>query len=99
MRGGTRGGALRGLAVNTPNVLSFTLGSELGEIVGSAVMDGSGEEHLGITYIPIPVLTAAELGHHGIFAAAAWRINRRRSWHHDRHPLSEANRRRSRSSR
>ena len=79
MRGGTRGGALRGLAVNTPNVLSFTLGSELGEIVGSAVMDGSGEEHLGITDIPIPVLTAGELGHHGIFAAAAWRINRRGS--------------------
>ena len=79
MRGGTRGGALRGLAVNTPDVLSFTLGSELGEIVGSAVMDGSGEEHLEITDIPIPELTAGELGHDGIFAVAAWRINRRGS--------------------
>jgi hypothetical protein len=38
-------------------------------------MDGSGEEHLGITDILIPVLTAGELGHHGIFAAAVWRIN------------------------
>jgi hypothetical protein len=59
--------------------LSFTLGSELGEIVGSAVMDGSGEEHLEITDIPIPELTAGELGHDGIFAVAAWRINRRGS--------------------
>ena len=77
MRGSARGGALRWLADNTANVLSFTLGNELGEIVGSAVMDGSGEEHLGIMDIPIPVLTAGELGHHGIFAVAAWRINRR----------------------
>jgi hypothetical protein len=79
VRGGARGGALRWLTDNTANVLSFTLGSELGEIVGSAVMDGSGEVHLGITDIPIPMLTAGELGHHGNFAAAAWRINRRGS--------------------
>ena len=42
-------------------------------------MDGSGEEHLGITDIPIPVFTAGELGHHGILAVAALRINRRGS--------------------
>ena len=82
MRGsasGASGGALRWLADNIANVLSFTLGNELGEIVGSAIMDGSGEEHLGITDIPIPVFTAGELGHHGILAVAAWRVNRRGS--------------------
>ena len=79
MRGSARGGALRWLADNTANVLSSTLDNELGEIVGSAVMDGSGEEHLGITDIPIPVLTAGELVHHGILAVTALRINRRGS--------------------
>ena len=82
MRGsasGASGGVLRWLADNIANVLSFTLGNELGEIVGSAVMDGSGEEHLGITDIPIPVFTAGELGHHGILAVAALRINQRES--------------------
>ena len=47
-----------GLQANTAGVLSFTLGSELKELVGSTVADSSGEEHLGITKIPIPVLTA-----------------------------------------
>jgi hypothetical protein len=48
-----------GLQANTAGVLSFTLGSELREVVGSTVVDGSGEEHLGITEIPIPMLSAA----------------------------------------
>jgi hypothetical protein len=44
-------------------------------------------------------VTAGKVGHQAIFAAAAWRINRRGSSFHDRHPPSEADRRRSRSSR
>jgi hypothetical protein len=48
--------------------------------------------------VPMPS-PEPRLGHHSLFAVAAWRINRRESRCHDRHPPSEANRRQSRSSR
>ncbi len=53
-------GLSSGLAVNTAGVLAFTLGRELGGIVGPSVVDGSGESHLGITTVPIPILRAGE---------------------------------------
>jgi hypothetical protein len=49
-----------GLAVNTAGVLAFTLGRELGEIIGPSVVDASGVAHLGITTVPIPILKAEE---------------------------------------
>lgn len=51
-----------GLAANTAGVLAFTLGREIGEVVGHPVADGSGSWHLGITRLPIPVLGAGEEG-------------------------------------
>lgn len=47
-----------GLAVNTAGVLAITLGREVGEMVGTEVVDGSGERHAGITTVPVPVLKA-----------------------------------------
>lgn len=49
-----------GLAVNTAAVLAFTLGREMGSVVGPEVVDGSGASHLGITRLPIPILKANE---------------------------------------
>ena len=47
-----------GLAVNTAGVLAFTLGREMGSVVGPEVFDASGNSHLGITTLPIPILRA-----------------------------------------
>lgn len=47
-----------GLAANAAGVLAFTLGREVDFAVGPSVLDGSGELHVGITKIPIPVLRA-----------------------------------------
>lgn len=49
-----------GLAVNTAGVLAFSLGREMGSVVGPEVLDGSGSSHLGITTLPIPILKAKE---------------------------------------
>lgn len=53
-------GLLAGLAVNTAAVLAFTLGREMGSVVGPEVVDGSGVSHIGITRLPIPILKANE---------------------------------------
>ena len=47
-----------GLLVNTATVLAITLGSRIGSIVGDDAVDGSGEVHPGLTWLPIPVLKA-----------------------------------------
>lgn len=47
-----------GLAANAAGVLAFALGREADLTLGPSVLDGSGELHVGITSIPIPVLRA-----------------------------------------
>lgn len=49
-----------GLAVNTAGVLALTLGNKVDSILGPDVVDGSGQTHVGITTIPIPILKANE---------------------------------------
>lgn len=47
-----------GLAVNAAGVLATTLGYRTGSIVGPDITDGSGDRHVGLVTIPIPVLKA-----------------------------------------
>lgn len=48
-----------GIAANTAAILGITLGKKLPEVVGSDVMDQSGNEHLGIITFPVPILKAS----------------------------------------
>ncbi len=45
-----------GLLANTATVLAITLGSRIGSIVGDDAVDGSGEVHPGLSWLPIPIL-------------------------------------------
>lgn len=45
-----------GLIANTAAVLSLTLGKSIDGILGPDIYDASGNCHLGITTIPIPIL-------------------------------------------
>ncbi|WP_245676682.1 DUF2000 domain-containing protein [Bacillus solimangrovi] len=45
-----------GLIANTAAVLSLTLGEKIDGIIGPDVLDRSGNVHIGITTIPIPIL-------------------------------------------
>ncbi|MCX7711464.1 MAG: DUF2000 domain-containing protein [Clostridia bacterium] len=45
-----------GLIANTAMILGLTIGNKTGEFIGSDVVDASGQQHLGITTIPIPIL-------------------------------------------
>lgn len=45
-----------GLISNTAAVLGVTIGRNLPEVVGSDVVDQTGNRHLGITEMPIPIL-------------------------------------------
>lgn len=47
-----------GLAANTAAVLSSTVGRLVDGIIGPDLQDLSGERHVGITTIPIPILKA-----------------------------------------
>lgn len=47
-----------GLAANTAAVLTLSVGAQHPELIGADLTDGSGQPHLGITNIPIPVLGA-----------------------------------------
>ena len=47
-----------GLAVNAAAVLAVTVGRKIESIVGSDVADVSGNSHVGLVDIPIPVLKA-----------------------------------------
>lgn len=47
-----------GLIANTAAVLSLTLGRRIEAIVGPDLKDGDGCQHIGITTIPIPILTS-----------------------------------------
>lgn len=45
-----------GLAANTAAVLALSVGAQHPELIGADLTDGSGQPHIGITNIPIPVL-------------------------------------------
>jgi len=45
-----------GLIANTAAVLALTIGRQVEDIHGPDVYDGSGELHVGITMVPIPIL-------------------------------------------
>lgn len=47
-----------GLAANTASVLALTIGNRAPAIIGPDIRDESGETHVGITTIPIPILRA-----------------------------------------
>lgn len=50
-----------GLAVNAAAVLAATLGRRVPGLVGPDVLDGSGQTHLGLTRLPLPILEADRL--------------------------------------
>lgn len=45
-----------GIIANTSAIMGITLGKEMPELVGANVTDQSGNEHLGITRFPVPIL-------------------------------------------
>lgn len=45
-----------GIIANTAAIMGITLGKEISEVVGANVTDQSGNEHLGITRFPVPIL-------------------------------------------
>ena len=45
-----------GLAANTAAVLALSVGAQHPELIGANLTDGSGQPHICITNIPIPVL-------------------------------------------
>lgn len=45
-----------GIIANTSAIMGITLGKEIPEVVGANVTDQSGNEHLGITRFPVPIL-------------------------------------------
>lgn len=47
-----------GLAANTAAVLALTLGRRVESIIGPDLKDADGSTHVGITTVPIPILTA-----------------------------------------
>ncbi len=49
-----------GLAANTTAVLALTIGAKHPELIGANLADASGQEHLGITTLPIPVLAGTQ---------------------------------------
>lgn len=49
-----------GLISNTAAVLGVAIGRNLPEVVGSDVVDQTGNRHLGITEIPIPILRSSK---------------------------------------
>src|SRR5438270_818841 len=45
-----------GIIANTAAILGITLGKHVPDIVGSDVADSAGQNHLGITTTPVPIL-------------------------------------------
>lgn len=45
-----------GIIANTAAIMGITLGKAMPEVVGSDVMDKSGNKHLGIIEFPVPIL-------------------------------------------
>lgn len=49
-----------GIIANTSGILGVTLGKYINEVIGEDVTDKSGQTHLGIIQIPMPILKANE---------------------------------------
>ncbi|WP_141434520.1 DUF2000 domain-containing protein [Bacillus sp. 03113] len=49
-----------GLIANTAMILGYSLGNYTDDFMGSDILDGSGQWHLGITTTPIPVLKGSK---------------------------------------
>lgn len=47
-----------GIIANTAGILGITLGKSVPELVGIDVLDKSNKPHLGITWLPVPILKA-----------------------------------------
>lgn len=47
-----------GLAINTAAVLGATMGNKLPYMIGEDIADASGQQHAGLTWIPLPMLKA-----------------------------------------
>lgn len=45
-----------GIIANTAAIMGITLGKKMPEVVGSDVVDQTGNEHLGIIEFPVPIL-------------------------------------------
>ena len=45
-----------GVIANTSTILGITLGKYIPELIGKDAIDSSGESHLGIITIPVPIL-------------------------------------------
>lgn len=45
-----------GMIANTAAIMGITLGKKIPEVIGVDVADYSGNKHLGITRIPVPIL-------------------------------------------
>ncbi len=45
-----------GIIANTAAIMGITLGKKMPEVVGSDVVDKTGNEHLGIIEFPVPIL-------------------------------------------
>ena len=45
-----------GIIANTAAVMGITVGKQMPEVVGADVYDRTGNEHLGITRFPVPIL-------------------------------------------
>jgi N-acetylglutamate synthase-like GNAT family acetyltransferase len=48
-----------GLAINTAAVLGTTLGNKLPYMIGEDLPDASGQQHAGLTWVPLPMLKAS----------------------------------------
>lgn len=48
-----------GVQVNAAAILAATLGQRVESLIGSDVADASGEMHLGLIHVPLPVLVAS----------------------------------------
>ncbi len=49
-----------GLVANTAAILGITLGTKQDALIGADLRDSTGQQHLGITTIPIPILKASK---------------------------------------
>ena len=49
-----------GMIANTAGIMGITLGKHFPEIVGDTVKDSIGNNHLGITKLPVPILKSTK---------------------------------------
>lgn len=49
-----------GIITNTAAILGITLGKQVPELVGKDANDGSGQNHLGIITVPVPILKGSK---------------------------------------